>query len=105
MVSRVLTEKLFSAGEFRFSLGISSVEPAEFFRNFEGEELLQLRRQALDSSSGDYLQPIGDKLVWANVQKFVGAAELGAGFCDSGSSGSAPGAGWVCLFPVRMEFK
>jgi len=54
MVSRVLTEKLFSAGEFRFSLGISAVEPAGFFRNFEGEELLELRRQALDSSSGDY---------------------------------------------------
>jgi hypothetical protein len=75
---RVLTEKLFSAGEFRFSLGISAVEPAGFFRNFEGEELLELRRQALDSSSGDYLQPIRDELVWANVQRFVGAMEPGA---------------------------
>jgi dimethylamine monooxygenase subunit A len=78
MVSRVLTEKLFSAGEFRFSLGISSVEPAEFFRNFEGEELVELRREALDSSSGDYLQPIRDELGWANVQRFVGAMEPGA---------------------------
>jgi hypothetical protein len=75
MVSRVLTEKLFSAGEFRFSLGISSVEPVDFFRNFEGEELLELRREALDSSSGDYLQPIRDELVWASVQRFVGTSE------------------------------
>jgi hypothetical protein len=78
MVSRVLTEKLFSAGEFRFSLGISSVEPAEFFRNFEGEELVELRREALDSSSDDYLQPIGNEVVWASVQRFVGAMEPGA---------------------------
>jgi hypothetical protein len=75
MVSRVLTEKLFSAGEFRFSLGISSAEPVDFFRNFEGEELLELRREALDSSSGDYLQPIRDELVWASVQRFVGTSE------------------------------
>src|ERR1700680_1252062 len=78
MVSRLLTEKLFSAGEFRFSLGISSVEPAQFFRNFEGEELVEPRREALDSSSGDYLQPIRDELGWASVQRFVGAMEPGA---------------------------
>jgi dimethylamine monooxygenase subunit A len=78
MVSRVLTEKLFSAGKFRFSLGISSVEPGEFFRNFEGEGLLELRRHALDSSSGNYLQPIRDKLGWASVQGFVGTMEPGA---------------------------
>jgi hypothetical protein len=78
MVSRVLTEKLFSAGEFRFSLGISAVEPAEFFRNCEGEELLELRREALDSSSSDYSQAIPDELVWASMQRFVGAVEPGA---------------------------
>ncbi|HEX4202247.1 MAG TPA: heme-dependent oxidative N-demethylase subunit alpha family protein, partial [Chthoniobacterales bacterium] len=78
MVARVLTEKLFSAGEFRFSLGISSVEPGEFFRNSEGEGLLELRRQALDSSSGDYLQPIRDALGWASVKRFVGTMEPGA---------------------------
>lgn len=75
LVSRVLTEKLFSAGEFRFSLGISSVEPMEFFRNLEGEKLLELRRRALDASTVDYLQPVRDDLVWAGVQKFVGGFE------------------------------
>jgi hypothetical protein len=96
MVSRVLTEKLFSAGEFRFSLGISSVEPGEFFRNFEGEGLLELRRQALDSSSGDYLLPIRDELGWASVQRFVRAVEPGA---DSGSL-DALGRSWEPDFVI-----
>ena len=78
MVSRVLTEKLFSAGEFRFSLGISSVEPVQFFRNVQGETLLELRQRALDSSSGDYLQPVRDEMVWACVQSFAGGIERGA---------------------------
>jgi hypothetical protein len=96
MVSRVLTEKLFSAGEFRFSLGISAVEPAEFFRNFEGEELLELRRQALDSSRGDYLRPIRDELVWGNVQRFVEAAEPGA----NSESLDALGRSWELDFVI-----
>jgi len=94
--SRVLTEKLFSAGEFRFSLGISAVEPAGFFRNFEGGELLELRRQALDSSSGDYLQPIRDELVWASVQRFVAAMEPGA----NGGSLDALGRSWEPDFVI-----
>ena len=53
-------EKLFSAWEFRFSLEIGSVEPADFFRNVEGDRLLELRRQALDSSLSDYLRAIPD---------------------------------------------
>jgi dimethylamine monooxygenase subunit A len=75
MLARVLTEKLFSAGEFRFSLGIGSVEPADFFRNVEGGQFLQLRRQALDSSSGDYLQAIPDEGVWLAVGDFVNRLE------------------------------
>ena len=71
MLARVLTEKLFAAGEFRFSLGIGSVEPADFFRNVEGDRLLELRRQALDSSLGDYLQPIRDEGVWLALGDFV----------------------------------
>jgi hypothetical protein len=78
MVSRVLTEKLLSAGEFRFSLGISSVEPVDFFRNLEGEKLLELRQRALDSSSSDYVQPVRDEAVWASVRKFVDGLEPGA---------------------------
>jgi dimethylamine monooxygenase subunit A len=74
-VSRVLTEKLFSAGQFRFSLGVSSVEPVDFFRNLEGEKLLELRQQALNSSSSDYLQPARDEVVWSSVQKFVAGLE------------------------------
>src|SRR5215469_13855802 len=74
-VSRILTERLFSAGEFRFSLGISSVEPADFFRNIEGNHLLKLRRQALDSSLSDYLQPIADETIWLTMGNFVGRLE------------------------------
>ena len=75
LVSRILTERLFSAGEFRFSLGISSVEPADFFRNIEGNHLLKLRRQALDSSLSDYLQPIADETIWLTMGNFVGRLE------------------------------
>jgi dimethylamine monooxygenase subunit A len=71
MVARVLTEKLFTAGEFRFSLGIGSVEAAEFFRNLEGDRLLELRRQALDANLSDYLQPVWDGAAWLAVQQFV----------------------------------
>ena len=78
MVSRVLTEKLFSAEEFRFSLGIGSVEPADFFRNMEGSRLLELRRQALNSSLGDYLQAIRDEGIWLAVRDFVNGLEPGA---------------------------
>ena len=78
MLARVLTEKLFSAGEFRFSLGIGSVEPAAFFRNVEGDQLLELRRQALDSSRSDYLQPIRDEGLWLAVRDFVSGLEPGA---------------------------
>jgi hypothetical protein len=74
-VSRVLTEKLFSGGEFRFSLGISSVEPEEFFRNVEGKCLLELREQALDSAVQDYLQPIDDEAIWSSLQRFVNGFE------------------------------
>jgi dimethylamine monooxygenase subunit A len=78
MLARVLTEKLFSAGEFRFSLGIGSVEPADFFRNVEGDRLLELRRQALDSSVSDYLQVIREEKVWLAVRDFVNALEPSA---------------------------
>lgn len=71
-------EKLFSAGEFRFSLGIGSVEPMDFFRNVEGDRLLELRRQALDSSLSDYLQPLGDVGLWSAVRDFVSGLEPGA---------------------------
>jgi len=71
-------EKLFSAGEFRFSLGIGSVEPADFFRNVEGDRLLELRRQALDSSVSDYLQAIRHEGIWLAVQDFVNGLEPGA---------------------------
>jgi Protein of unknown function (DUF3445) len=71
-------EKLFSAGEFRFSLGIGSVEPADFFRNLEGDRLLELRRQALESSRSDYLQPIRDEGLWLAVRRFVEGLERGA---------------------------
>ena len=71
-------EKLFSAGEFRFSLGIGSVEPADFFRNVEGDRLLELRRQALESSRSDYLQPIRDEGLWLAVRRFVEGLERGA---------------------------
>ena len=71
-------EKLFSAGEFRFSLGIGSVEPADFFRNVDGDRLLRLRRQALDSSCSDYLQPINDEGLLLAVRRFVDAVEPGA---------------------------
>jgi hypothetical protein len=80
LVSRVLTEKLFSAGEFRFSLGISTVEAADYFRNVE--DLLDLRRQALDSSVEDYLQPFDDEVLWPALRHFVGEVEPGA---DPGS--------------------
>jgi dimethylamine monooxygenase subunit A len=96
MVSRVLTEKLFSAGEFRFSLGISSVEPVDFFRNLEGQKLLELRQRALDSSSRDYVQPIRDDAVWARVQKFVGGSEPGA----NSSSIEALGRSWEPDFVI-----
>jgi hypothetical protein len=78
MVSRVLTERLFSAEEFRFSLGIGSVEPVDFFRNVEGDRLLELRRQALDSSFSDYLQPVRDEGLWLAVRDFVNGLEPGA---------------------------
>ena len=78
MVSHVLTEKLFSAGEFRFSLGIGSAEPAGFFRNVEGDRLLELRRQALDSSVSDYLQAIREEKVWLAVRGFVSGLEPSA---------------------------
>ena len=71
-------EKLFSVGEFRFSLGIGSVEPADFFRNLEGDRLLELRRQALESSRSDYLQPIRDEGLWLAVRRFVEGLERGA---------------------------
>jgi Protein of unknown function (DUF3445) len=71
-------EKLFSAGEFRFSLGIGSVEPADFFRNVDGDRVLGLRRQVLDSSFGDYLQPINDEGLWLAVRHFVNGIEPGA---------------------------
>lgn len=71
-------EKLFSAGEFRFSLGIGAVEPAEFFRNGEGDQLLEFRRRALDSSLSDYLQPVWDEAVWSVLQDFVNGLEPGA---------------------------
>jgi dimethylamine monooxygenase subunit A len=71
-------EKLFSAGEFRFSLGIGSVEPADFFRNVDGDRLLGLRRQVLDSSFGDYLQPIRDEGLWLAVRDFVQGLEPAA---------------------------
>jgi hypothetical protein len=96
LVSRVLTEKLFSAGEFRFSLGISSVEPVDFFRNLEGEKLLELRQRALDSSSGDYLQPVRDEAVWASVRKFVDGLDPGA---NSGSV-EALGRSWEPDFVI-----
>jgi hypothetical protein len=78
MLARVLTDKLFSAGEFRFSLGIGSVEPADFFRNGDEDRLLGLRRQALDSSCSDYLQPLQDEGLWLAVRDFVNGAEPGA---------------------------
>jgi dimethylamine monooxygenase subunit A len=71
-------EKLFSAGEFRFSLGIGSVEPADFFRNIAGDRLLELRRQALDSRVSDYLQAIEDEGIWLAVRDFVNRLEPGA---------------------------
>ena len=71
-------EKLFSAGEFRFSLGIGSVEPAEFFRNVDGDQLLELRRQALNLSPSDYLQPIRDDGLWLAVRDFVNGLEPAA---------------------------
>ena len=77
MLARVLTEKLFSAGEFRFSLGIGSVEPTDFFRNVEGDRLLELRRQALDSSVSDYLHAIRDEATWSAVRGFVNGLEPG----------------------------
>jgi hypothetical protein len=78
MLARVLTEKLFSAGEFRFSLGIGSAEAADFFRNVEGDRLLELRRQALDSSLSDYLHAIRDEGTWLAVRGFVSGLEPGA---------------------------
>jgi dimethylamine monooxygenase subunit A len=78
MLARVLTEKLFSAEVFRFSLGIGSVEPAGFFRNVEGDQLLELRRQALDSSVRDYLRAIQDEGAWLAVRDFVEGIEPGA---------------------------
>ena len=81
-VSRVLTEKLFSGGELRFSLGISSLQPAEFFRNVEGKWLLELRERALDSAVRDHLQPIDDEAIWSSLQTFV------HGFEPSVESGS-----------------
>ena len=71
MVSRVLTEKLFSGGDFRFSLGISSVQASEFFRNVEGTRLLELRVRALDSNADDYLQPVNDETAWSGLRGFV----------------------------------
>jgi len=78
MLGRVLTEKLFSPGQFRFSLGIGSVEPADFFRNVEEKRLLELRRQAMESSVSDYLQAIRDEGIWSAVQDFVNGLEPGA---------------------------
>ena len=78
MLARFLTEKLFSAREFRFSLGIGSVEPADFFRNVEGDQLLELRRHALDSSRNDYLQVIRDEGAWLAVRDFVKRLEPAA---------------------------
>jgi dimethylamine monooxygenase subunit A len=78
MVARVLTEKLFAAGEFRFSLGIGSVEAAEFFRKLEGDQLLELRGRALDANLSDYLQPVWDGAAWLAVQQFVERLEPGA---------------------------
>jgi heme-dependent oxidative N-demethylase alpha subunit-like protein len=77
MLARVLTEKLFSAGEFRFSLGIGSVEPADFFRNVEGDRLLELRRQALDESVSDYLYAIRDEGTWSAARDFISGLEPG----------------------------
>jgi hypothetical protein len=77
-MSLALTEKLFSAGEFRFSLGISSVQAADFFRNVEGERLLELRRRALEASVSDYLQGVDDETVWWSLQTFVPGLEPAA---------------------------
>jgi dimethylamine monooxygenase subunit A len=71
-------EKLFSGGEFRFSLGIGAAEPAEFFRNGEGDQLLGLRGRALDSSLSEYLQPVWDEAVWVALQGFVKGLEPAA---------------------------
>jgi dimethylamine monooxygenase subunit A len=78
MLASLLTEKLFATGEFRFSLGIGSVEAANFFRNVEGDRLLELRGQALDSSVSDYLQPVGDDGIWRAVRDFVNGLEPSA---------------------------
>ena len=77
LVSQLLTEKLFAAGEFRFSLGISSLEPTDFFRNGDSDELLTLRFQALESSREDYLQTISDEGAWRSLQGFVERMEPG----------------------------
>jgi dimethylamine monooxygenase subunit A len=78
MLGRVLTEKLFSPEDFRFSLGIGSVEPADFFRNVEGDRLLELRREALDASGSDYLQAIRDEGTWSALRDFVNGLEPNA---------------------------
>jgi hypothetical protein len=54
------------------------VEPAEFFRNVQGDQLLELRRRALDSSLSDYLQPIRDEGLWLAVREFVNGVEPAA---------------------------
>jgi hypothetical protein len=89
MVSRLLTEKLFAAERFRFSLGISSLEETDFFRNVGDGKLLELRRVILSSDTDDYLQPIGDGKIWADFQTLVSRVGPTAQSDSTGNLGSS----------------
>jgi dimethylamine monooxygenase subunit A len=89
MRSRLLTDKLFAAGRFRFSLGISSLEGTDFFRNGEEGRLLGLRQAVLLSNVDDYQQPIRDGNLWGDLQRFVSGVEPAARVDSMGRLGSS----------------
>jgi hypothetical protein len=89
IVSRLLTEKLFATGRFRFSLGISSLAGTDFFRNVEDGKLLKLRRAILLSNVDDYLQPVGNRKIWEDLQTLVSGVEPGAQVDSIGNLGTS----------------
>jgi heme-dependent oxidative N-demethylase alpha subunit-like protein len=70
-ISELLSETLFSRDGFRFSIGITPLQPADFFANHGNSEILRERQRLLQERPNEYAHALERALDWETLLRSV----------------------------------
>jgi hypothetical protein len=88
-ISQLLSETLFSRDGFRFSIGITPLQPEDFFANHGRAEILRERRRLLQEQPEEYARALERAADWETVRSSVHRWEPAASAEDSRTLGAS----------------